>query len=151
MQWESHPAGETTYLELCLDFVFTTKTYPPLPVPKFQNSSQSNKQWILLDQTQGPYDHNAFTLDQVIQGLSRTVNWLYKQSGILGFPYPTKHQTVSLKRFGFRGHPAGVPCRAKLCNPSAIDEWCHKHLCGHQNLKFPLLNFQNSKPKRQKK
>ena len=138
MEWETQQTSETSYLELCLDFIFTTRTYPPLPVPKFQNRLQSNKQWILLDQEQGPYEPGAFTLDQAIQGMSRTVNWLYKHSGIMIFPHPTKNQTTPLKRFGFRGHPAGIPRRAKLVHSGIIDEWCHRNLCGHQTTKFPL-------------
>ena len=140
--WEVQQSGETSFLELCLDFIFTTGTYPPLPIPKFENRVQSNKQWILLDQTSGPYDSTVFTLDQAIQGLSRAVNWLYKQGGISVFPNQTKNQTVSLKRFGYRGHPAGIPRRAKLLKPDEIDQWCHKNLCGQQTFKFPLPTVQ---------
>ena len=138
VKWESFQAGETSFLEITLDFIFTSGTYPPLPVPKFKGSSQTNKSWILIDQQIGPFDHTAFTLDQAVQGLSRTVNWLYNKHGILIFPHPTKHQTVPLKRFGFRGHPAGIPRRAKLNYPSLVDEWCHKNLCGKTNFKLPL-------------
>ena len=74
-----------------------------------ENRDQSNKKWILLDQ------HVTFWL-QAVQGLSRTVSWIYKKYGILIFPHPTKHQTVPLKGYGFRGHPAGRPRRAKLNN-----------------------------------
>ena len=137
-------AGETSFLEITLDFIFTSGTYPPLPVPKFKGSSQTNKSWILIDQQTGPFDYTAFTLDQAVQGLSRTVNWLYNKHGILIFPHPTKHQTVPLKRFGFRGHPAGIPRRAKLNNPSLVDEWCHKNLCGKTNFKLPLPDITNS-------
>lgn len=139
--WEIGQSGETSYLELCLDFMFTTKTCPPLPIPKYHNRSQSNKQWILLDQEQGPFCVDAFTLDQAIQGMSRTINWLYKHSGILLVPYPTKNQTTPLKRYGFRGHPAGVPCRAKLIHQDTIDTWCHRNLCGYDNFKFPIPDF----------
>lgn len=141
LQWETCQNGETTYLELCLEYIFTNKTYPPLPVPKFLNRTQSNKQWILLDQQQGPYTLEAFTIDQAIQGLSRTSNWLYKSTGILLFPFPTKNQTTPLKRYGFRGHPAGVPCRARLIHSDQIDTWCHKTLCGYDNFKFPIPEF----------
>ena len=103
VEWESQQAGETSFLEITLDFIFTTGTYPPLPVPKFQGRGQTNKSWILIDQQIGPFDHTAFTIDQAVQGLSRTVNWIYKKHGILIFPHPTKHQTVPLKRFWVPG------------------------------------------------
>ena len=141
LEWETQQNGETSYLELTLDFIFTSGTYPPLPIPKFTNRDQSNKCWILLDKHPGPFEATSFTLDQAVQGLSRTVNWVFKQSGILIFPHPTKHQTIPLKRFGFRGHPAGVPRRARLGNPQLVNEWCHKNLCGQTTLKQPLPPF----------
>lgn len=141
LEWETQQHGETSYLELTLDFIFTSGTYPPLPIPKFTNCDQSNTCWILLDQHPGPFEATAFTLDQAVQGLSRTVNWVFKNCGILIFPHPTKHQTTPLKRFGFRGHPAGVPRRARLGYPQLVDEWCHKNLCGQTTLKQPLPPF----------
>lgn len=144
LEWESQQTGETSFLEITLDYIFTTGTYPPLPVPKFDRKGQSNKKWILLDQHVGPYELSAFTFEQAIQGLSRTVNWIYKKCGILIFPHPTKHQTVPLKRFGFRGHPAGIPRRAKLNTPLLVDEWCHKNLCGQTNFRLPLPSLPGS-------
>ena len=43
------PTNPTSYLELCLEYIFTTKNYPPVPVPKFPNrKNQSGRTWVLL-------------------------------------------------------------------------------------------------------
>ena len=44
IQWEQHPVNSTSYLELCLEYIFSTKSYPPVPVEKFPNrKNQSGK------------------------------------------------------------------------------------------------------------
>ena len=80
----------------------------------------------------------------LISGKSRLVKYHEQSTGCTNTPEHccshipqniSKHQTTPLKRYGFRGHPAGVPCRARLIHSS---EMCHKNFCGCENLKFPL-------------
>ena len=37
IHWEKEPTGCTLYLELCLDYIFSTKRCPPVPIEKFPN------------------------------------------------------------------------------------------------------------------
>ena len=73
-------------------------------------------------------------MGQMIQGFSRTVNWLRGKHKIHLLPTPTKNQVTSLKKYGFRGKPAGVPIRAYLDHQKNIDQWCSYHLQGKQSM-----------------
>ena len=134
LKWETTQNSSTSYLELCLEFIYTTKSYPPVPVLKFPNrKNQSGRKWVLLlDSPQ--LDVNSFTMGQMIQGFSRTVNWLRGKHKIHLLPTPTKNQVTSLKKYGFRGKPAGVPIRAYLDHQKTIDQWCLYHLQGKQSM-----------------
>lgn len=74
----------------------------------------------------------------MIQGLSRTVNWLYGKHKISILPGPTKNQVVELKRCGFLGKSAGIPIRARLVDQQKIDEWCTSNLKGKKSMDFKI-------------
>ena len=115
------------------------KNYPPVPVPKFPTrKNQSGKSWVLLLGDTSQYDINSFTLGQMIQGLSRTVNWLRGKHKLNFLPAPTKNQVTSLKCYGFLGKPAGIPIRAHLKHQEEIDKWCIVHLKGQKSMDFKI-------------
>ena len=103
--------------------------YPPVPIEKYPNrKNQSGRRWIVLQDNTTQFDIQNFTLGQMIQGFSRTINWLYGKHGISIVPAANKHQVNSLKCYGFLGKPAGLPIRARLTTQSTIDIWCLQHL-----------------------
>ena len=73
-------------------------------------------------------------MGQMVQGMSRTLNWLQSKHKICILPAHTKNQVVALKCYGYVGKPAGVPIRAKLQFQNAIDNWCCLNLRGCKNL-----------------
>ncbi len=67
IQWEKEPAGCTSYLELCCDFIFSTKSYPPVPAEKFPNPKyQSGKAWVLVDDPSCPRGIGGYHVGQVV-------------------------------------------------------------------------------------
>ena len=139
LQWETTPTNPTSYLELCLEYIFTTNSYPPVPVLKFPNrKNQSGRKWVLLLDNSPQYDVNSFTMGQMIQGFSRTINWLRGKHKFDLLPAPTKNQVTSLKCYGFRGKPAGIPIRAPLTRQQAIDHWCTSHLKGKKSMDIQI-------------
>ena len=143
LQWEQHPVNCTSYIELCLEYIFSSKSYPPVPIEKFPNrKNQSGKKWILCDDPQHPIDINGYNMGQVVQGLSRTVNWLRGKHKICILPACTKNQVVALKCYGYVGKPAGVPIRAKLNFQGPIDEWCRVNLRGCKSLQHKIPSFE---------
>ena len=139
--WETDPHHSTSFLELMLQFIYSTCSLPPFPVEKFPNRPSNNqKEWILKDQHPSR-DFQGYTCQDILTSFIRTVKWVKRNHNIDLFPDGVQMQVNSLHIFHYKGHTGGIRFRAHLPHTEQIQIFCETHLPYRKNLKIPIPRF----------
>ena len=139
--WESESNHSTSFLELMLQFIFSTRSLPPFPVDKFPDRpSNHQKEWILKDQHPSR-DFQGYTCQDILTSFIRTVKWAKRNHDVNFFPDGVQMQVNSLHIFHYKGHTGGIKFRAQLPNAAQIQTFCENNLPYRKNLKIPIPHF----------
>ena len=115
LSWENSPTGETSFLELFLEFSYTTGTLAPcntLKPPYFE----------LFDQNP-TCDSSGFLLSHNYLNFGKAARWLEKRHKTWIFPPERKKHSSALRIFGWRGAMWGVKRKAHLHHRDRINEF----------------------------
>lgn len=136
--WESEPNHSTSYLELMLQFIYTTESLPPCPVAKYpERPSNKQKTWILKDKNP-TYDFQGYTCQDILTSFIRTVKWAKRNLQADFFPEGVQMQVNALHIFHYKGFTGGVCYRAHLPDAVRIKAFCDKHLPYRKNLRISI-------------
>ena len=135
--WEQTPHHSTSYLELMLQLIYETRTYPPFVVAKYPDRAENNQKiWLLRDQHPCK-DFQGYTCQDLLTAFIRTINWGQRRLNVHFFPDDFQPQVSSLHIFQYKGYTSGIRHRAKLNCAPQIQTFCREHLPFRVNLKFP--------------
>ena len=128
LQWDLHTVHHTSFIELMLSYIFSTKSFPPFPVKKYQHKENARaKIWLLKDLNPTKDFQNTHCGD-LLSGFVRITNWCAKHLGTELFPGIRKPDVCSLSRYGYRGKAVGFKARAALPEQHQVDVFCNTHL-----------------------
>ena len=133
IEWEINPTGETSFLELFLEYYYTTKTLAPCNTlqPPF---------WLLFDQNP-TCDSTGFSLKQNYLNFGKAIRWMERKFEFHIFPPERKTNCNSLRVFGWRGNMWGVRRKAHLHHRDVINNFLEPlQLYRAKSLEIPLRN-----------
>lgn len=115
LRWELQGTGETSFLELFLQFSFDTNTLAP-------SRTIQPPRWDLYDQ-HPTRDSSGFLLSHNYLNFGKAVRWIEKKFGYALFPTERRSHTNSLRQFGWRGAMWGVQRRVILSHRDKINSF----------------------------
>ena len=115
LQWEVNATGETSFLELFLEYSFTTKTLAPCDT--------INPPYFYLYDACPTSDSSGFLLSHKYLNFGKAVRWLEKRFTIQILPPERKKHCSSLRTFGWRGAMWGVKRKVHLLHRDRINEF----------------------------
>ena len=140
--WDCASTHHTSFIEIMLSFIFSTKTFPPFPIRKYQNKANARQtKWVLRDQ-HPTMDFQNSNAGDLLSGFIRITNWCAKHLGVELFAGGRKPDVCSLTRYMYHGKAVGFRARAALPEQGLVDEYCNRHLPNRKVFNSPIpYNF----------
>ena len=115
LRWEIQGSGETSFLELFLQFSFDTNTMAP-------SNAINSPRWDLYDQYPTK-DSSGFLLSHNYLNFGKAIRWIEKKFGYVIFPNERRTHSNALRPFGWRGAMWGVQRRVILSYRDKINSF----------------------------
>ncbi len=115
LSWENHATGETSFLELFLEFSFTTKTLAPCDTIK--------PPYYLLFDYHPTHDSSGFLLSHNYLNFGKAIRWMERKFHISIFPVERRKHCNSLRCYGWRGAMWGIRRRVYLHHRNRINDF----------------------------